>query len=129
MYARCEEDKPLYMSTENYAGLFLTFVSVLISADSASTLMGPLWIQHRSATCPAIGSNISGLLDKFSLAQSKHMWLKCGSRGGKGCSHLLSLAVRTSLASRFQTGAKCSRAKAAVNNSHFYAGIYIHPRE
>lgn len=32
-----------------------------------------------------------------------------------------------SLASHLEAGAKTSRTKTAVNNSHFHAGIYIHP--
>lgn len=73
----------------------LICVRVLINADSVSTLMEPLWIQTHTTTGLAVKSNISDLPDKFSLAQSKHIWLQSGSWGGRGHSALLSLTVRT----------------------------------
>lgn len=51
-----------------------------------------------------------------------------GARGTLLCYHQLS-GHNPSLASHLEAGAKTSRAKTAVNNSHFHAGIYIHPME
>lgn len=59
--------------------LVLVCVKVLISTGSVSTIMEPLWIRTYAIAGLAVKSNISDLPDKFSLAQSKHIWLESGS--------------------------------------------------
>lgn len=57
----------------------LVCVKVLISTGSVSTIMESLWIRTYTITGLAVKSNISDLPDKFSLTQSKHIWLESGS--------------------------------------------------
>lgn len=102
---QCDKDKPL---SECLSRAFpIKSEKILINKNDAVshlcysidqrrlTLMEPLRIQTHTAAGRAVRSNISDLTDKFSLPQSKHIWLYSVSWGGKGALFLLSLAVGT----------------------------------
>lgn len=106
----------------------LICVAILISPDSAYSLMAPQQIQTCTSTRPPVKTSMSEFPDKVSLVQSKHIWRHVSSCEVLGLV-LLSLAVRTQLISGSYAAAraKTSDGKTAVNNSHFHARINIYP--